>query len=236
MVLHVHSDRHMKPVTLFVCGLLVLGAGLYFSEGFLSQHQLPRPSAPQRVDGMSSIRLSAPDLDASNVPTRLDEASSARVAAASPTPQAGEAERPVGTAGAAAEPQGSDSSTSDANRNIDEMLDKGDRQQLIGKRVQLRVQVQDINNDPAFWVGSGDKRMLVVVRRDTRDNAARQEGLPSKHGIEPIDGPRMVAISGTIQRMPRAEEAASWNLTKDEKRLLASQGVYIQADRITPEG
>jgi hypothetical protein len=107
-----------------------------------------------------------------------------------------------------------------------------------GQHVELRVQAADANNDSAFIVGTGDNRMLVVMNRDTRTSADRQQGVPSRHGIAPIDGGgHMVTIVGTIEARPRhAEEMASWNLTRSEKLLLAEKGVYVRADRVTPDG
>jgi hypothetical protein len=80
--------------------------------------------------------------------------------------------------------------------------------------------------------------MLVAVNRDTRTSADRQQGVPSRHGVAPVDGgAHVVTIVGTIETAPRyAEEMASWNLTRSEKLLLAEKGVYVRADRVTPDG
>jgi hypothetical protein len=201
----------MKAVILAACGLLGLGVALYFTEGFV--REIPRPMLAERLDGGSSIRLSAPDLGPRSIATNLAEA-----------PAAQTAEQTVGTSGrdaAAGVPQ----TPSDV------------RLATAGQHVQLKVRADDINNDPAFAAGSGENQILVVMRRDTRTPEQDQEGVPPRHGIAPVDGGgHVVTIDGTIEPMPRYwEEMASWNLTRSEKLLLAEKGVYLRADRVSSE-
>ena len=111
-----------------------------------------------------------------------------------------------------------------------------DGQQLIGRRVDLHVTVQDVANDTAFWVGEGDNRLLVVTGRDNRNANKRQAGVPAAHGILPVRPGQQATISGTIQRLPKAEEMFSWQLTRTDAAELADRQFYIRADTVTGNG
>ena len=139
----------------------------------------------------------------------------------------------VGTAGheAAAEVEGGSIVT-----EIETITGSNDAMTLVGRRVDLHVDVQHRANDNAFWVGSPDNRVLVVFGRDNRDGLQRQRGLPAGHGIAPVRGGQRAAISGVIRPLPAAEEMASWNLTTDDKKEAAERKIYIRADRVSSEG
>ena len=92
--------------------------------------------------------------------------------------------------------------------------------ELVGRRVDLHVDVQERANDRALWVGSRDNRVLVVIGRDSRDLS---------------DGQRAM-ISGVIRQVPAAEERFSWDLTKDDQRELTDRKIYIRADTVVSEG
>jgi hypothetical protein len=111
-----------------------------------------------------------------------------------------------------------------------------DGNELVGRRVDLHVNVSDIINDTAFWVGEGDNRVLVVTGRDNRDGSARQQGLPPRHGLMPVQGGQQATISGTVLRLPRAEEMYSWDLTRNDAAELKSRPIYIRADTVTTSG
>ena len=106
-----------------------------------------------------------------------------------------------------------------------------DANELIGRRVDLSAPVQDVN-DVGFWVGEGDNRMFVVLGRDNRNGEKRQEGVPASHGISPIQSGQQARITGTIQRLPKAEEMYSWRLTRNEAAELMDRKVYIRADAV----
>jgi hypothetical protein len=110
---------------------------------------------------------------------------------------------------------------------LESMLGVADGQELVGRRVQLRVPVQRHVNDVAFWVGSGDKALLVVLARDTRDGLQRQRGEPGgvATGVD-ADGE---LISGTIERLPHAEAMFSWGLTNADVARLKERPVYLRA-------
>lgn len=141
---------------------------------------------------------------------------------------------PVGTAGAhddAAEARGGDLIS-----DIETITGTNDAMALVGRRVDLHVDVQDRANDYAFWVGSPDNRLLVVIGRDSRDGSQRQRGAPSNHRIAPVRGGQRAAISGVIRPAPKAEQRYSWNLTRDDERELADRKIYIDADTVSSEG
>jgi hypothetical protein len=140
----------------------------------------------------------------------------------------------VGTAGthdATAETDAPDVIT-----EIETITGANDGMGLVGRRVDLHVDVQNRANDYAFWVGPRDNRLLVVLARDTRDGSQRQQGRPSGHRISPVHGGQRAAISGIIRRVPKDEHRYSWNLTRDDDRELADRKIYIAADSVSSEG
>ena len=117
---------------------------------------------------------------------------------------------------------------------LDTITGMNDGHELVGRRVDLHVPVQQHLNDVAFWVGSADNRLLVVLSRDTRDGTARQKGLPSAHGIDAEYEEQMATISGTVHTIPKAEEMLSWGLTEADHEDLMDRRIYIRADAVTP--
>jgi hypothetical protein len=111
-----------------------------------------------------------------------------------------------------------------------------DGHELVGRRVDLHVTVADIANDVAFWIGENDNRVLVVIDRDNRNGAKRQAGAPPSHGILTVHRGQQAAISGTVQRRPKAEEMHSWGLTNDERARLSDRPIYVRADTVTANG
>jgi hypothetical protein len=140
----------------------------------------------------------------------------------------------VGTSGA--HDGAAEGNESNAVREIETITGANDGMALVGRRVDLHVDVQDIANDRAFWVGSADNRVLVVLGRDNRNGAQRQTGAPSSHGIAPVHDGQRAMISGVIRPMPRAEDMTGWALTVDEKKELAERKIYIRADTVSSEG
>ncbi len=108
-------------------------------------------------------------------------------------------------------------------------------QQLIGRRVDLHVTVQD-PNDVSFWAGEGDNRVLVVMSRDNRDGATRQVGKPPTHAVQALRAGEQATVSGSIQRLPNAEEMFSWQLTRSEAAEALDRQFYIRADTVAPNG
>jgi hypothetical protein len=140
----------------------------------------------------------------------------------------------VGTSGThdgAAEINGGDVIT-----EIETITGTNDGMRLVGRRVDLHVDVQGRANDHAFWVGSRDNRLLVVLRRDRRDGTQRQQGRPSNHGISPVHRGQRAAISGVIRATPAAEQRYSWSLTRNDEKELADRKIYIDADTVRSEG
>jgi hypothetical protein len=120
-------------------------------------------------------------------------------------------------------------------REIETITGTNDAMALVGRRVDLHVDVQERATDRAFWVGPADNRVLVVVARDNRDGVARQTGASAHHGIEPVRNGQRAAISGVIRAVPRAEQRLSWELTDHDAREVAERKVYIRADRVSLE-
>jgi hypothetical protein len=147
----------------------------------------------------------------------------------------------VGTSGAGIPPgvaDGGDDTTvvPAIIQELDTIAGSVDGQELIGRRVDLHVNVHSVPNDVAFWIGEKDNRLLVVLRRDTRDGRARQLGLPPRHGISPVHAGQQATISGSVQRLPKAEEMHSWQLTEPELAELLDRKLYIRADTVTTDG
>jgi hypothetical protein len=141
---------------------------------------------------------------------------------------------PVGTSGThagAAEDHGGEVIT-----EIETITGATDAMELIGRRVDLHVDVQKRANDGAFWVGSPDNRLLVVLGRDTRDSAQRQRGVSSGHHAVPVRDGQRATVSGVIRPVPVAEQRYSWNLTADDERELGDRKVYIRAETVMSEG
>src|SRR5262245_53454688 len=118
---------------------------------------------------------------------------------------------PVGTAGHEGADEADESPAT--LHDLETVTGTVDPHELIGQRVDLHVQVADINNDTSFWIGNKDNRMLVV-------HAAR-----SPNDIKPAAPGTMVRIRGTIEGIPNAEA-----------RAFEDQKVYIRAEQVTPEG
>ena len=140
----------------------------------------------------------------------------------------------VGTAGTHSEA----GSTEDAAvlREIETITGTNDASSLVGRRVDLHVDVHSRANDYAFWVGPKDNRVLVVWGRDNRDGTQRQAGLPAGHNVSPVRDGQRAAISGIVQAIPKAEERYSWDLTEQDERDLHERKIYIRADTVRPEG
>lgn len=123
-----------------------------------------------------------------------------------------------------------------ALRDIETITGANDGMALVGRRVDLHVDVQEMANDRAFWVGSADNRVLVVLGRDNRTQWHRQHSVPASHGIAPVHHGQRATISGVVRPMPGSEEMYSWALTTSEYKELADRKVYIRADSVRSEG
>jgi hypothetical protein len=111
----------------------------------------------------------------------------------------------------------------------------GTDRELIGRRISIELPVLESANDNAFWIGSGDNRLLVVVRRDRRDDAQRQQGAVAPNGIAPGRNGQTATITGTFQPIPAPEEMTSWGLTTRDKVQLARRPIYIRVDTVRTE-
>lgn len=144
----------------------------------------------------------------------------------------GDVPEPAGESGASAAP-----TPAAAIRELATITGSIDGQELIGRRVDLHVPVHQIASDAAFWVGDGDNRLLIVTEPEDRGGSARETGEPPSHGISPVHEGQQATISGSVQRVPNAEEmAARWRLSEQEAAELSDRMLYIRADRVTTNG
>jgi len=146
----------------------------------------------------------------------------------------GNGERAVGTSGAS--PAAGEEDGGQVVREIETITGANDAMTLVGRRVDLHVDVLSRANDHAFWVGSPDNRLLVVLGRDNRNGQKRQAGSPASHGIAPVNGGQTATISGVVQALPKAEDRFNWNLTEQDEDDLRARKVYIRADAVSSEG
>lgn len=140
----------------------------------------------------------------------------------------------VGTTGehAAEAEQDSGPPASGIIRDLETITGTNDGHELVGRRVDLHAPVSRHINDVAFWVGTGDNRVLVVLARDDRDGQERQRGEPSSTGISAMKAGQQATISGTIQRVPYAEAMYSWGLTTADRSELMDRRIYVKADSV----
>src|SRR3954468_9379248 len=164
--------------------------------------------------------------------TNRDEARPARNAMINGLPSAGEHDA-VGTSGTDHGTPGQAENSGSVIRELETITGLVDRRPLIGRKVDLHVPVASSANDQAFWIGEKDNRVLVVPRRDHRDSVKRQAGLVADNGIARLEAGTTAAITGSIQKLPIAEEMYSWGLTSEERSELGGDGVYLRADTIT---
>jgi hypothetical protein len=106
---------------------------------------------------------------------------------------------------------------------LESILGAGNGSDLLGRRLQVRVPIHQHINDVAFWVGSGDDALLVVLTRDTRNGVERAHGDPGD--VRPVGD----VITGTIERLPHAEAMFSWGLTNADVARLNERPVYLRA-------
>lgn len=137
----------------------------------------------------------------------------------------------VGTSGSVIET--SDKPHDSVIREIETITGLSDGHPLIGRKVELHVPIAGQANDQAFWIGSNDNRVLVVPHRDRRNGSERQAGRLADNAVAPLEAGETVLISGSIQKLPAAEERFNWDLTNHDEREVAASGVYLRADTVT---
>jgi hypothetical protein len=137
----------------------------------------------------------------------------------------------VGTSGELSEPREADVSPG-VIRDLETITGVNDGHVFVGRRVELQVPVSRHVNDAAFWVGSGDNRLLVVLTRESRDGATRQRGGPSTAvGLVPVG--ELAVVSGSIQQVPDAEAMRSWGLTSADLTELMDRRIFLRADIVS---
>jgi hypothetical protein len=146
---------------------------------------------------------------------------------------------PVGTSGllttaTAGQPAGT-SAAAEPIQDLSTILGTDNPRTLVGRRVEISVPVVQDQTLTKFWIGPQEDRMLVVLARDTRDGGERQASVPPQHGIVPLRRGQGAVVSGVVERVPRPEERASWDLTAAQTRDVERRGVYIRADKVTAQ-
>jgi len=121
-------------------------------------------------------------------------------------------------------------------REIETITGANDGMALVGRRVDLHVDVQERANDVAFWVGPRDNRVLVVLARENRSGRQRRQGEPAGHRIAPVHGGQRAVIAGVIRQASTAEDMESWNLPDKDKAELDERKIYIRAETVASEG
>ncbi len=101
-----------------------------------------------------------------------------------------------------------------------------------GDRVSITIPFHDVANDLSFWADVNGMPMLVVMDRDIRSAAQRQQGLPPRHDIDVARGAAAMVITGTIARLPSDEAMYSWGLTNADRAEARRQGVYLRAESV----
>ncbi len=119
---------------------------------------------------------------------------------------------------------------------IETITGANDGMMLVGRRVDLHVDVQKRVSDHAFWVGSADNRVLVVLVQDDPRGPGHHQGRLSRHQIVPVHRGQRAAIAGVIRSMPKPGQLAGWRLTRDDVEELTDRKIYIRADSVSSEG
>jgi len=135
----------------------------------------------------------------------------------------------VGTAGVVSDPD------LPAIREIESIARASDPRELLGRKVDLRIPIDGRANNVAFWIGPADNRVLVVMERDRRSAAARQQSLVPSNDIAPLQAGQQADIAGTIQRVPHEEERYSWGLSTRDVKEIESRSIYIRAESVRVE-
>jgi hypothetical protein len=140
----------------------------------------------------------------------------------------------VGTSGAINDADQDRNRPAEGNviHELETITGTNDGHELVGRRVDLHVPVNQHINDVAFWIGAGDNRLLVVMARDDRDAAERQRGAPSHGGLESFQAGQRATISGSIQRVPYGEAMYGWGLTDADRAELMERRIYLRADTV----
>lgn len=121
-------------------------------------------------------------------------------------------------------------------REIETITGANDGMVLVGRRVDLHVDVQTCANDVAFWVGPRDNRVLVVLAPDNRSARWGKQSEPTGHRIVPVRGGQRAVITGVIRPVSTAEDLESWKLTDLDRSELDERKIYIRADAVASEG
>src|SRR5262245_53162697 len=83
--------------------------------------------------------------------------------------------------------------------DLDTITGATDSMTFVGTRVDLHADVQEVSSDHAFWIGSPDNRVLVVL-----------SGSGHTHRIVPVRVGQRATVEGVIRRVPSPDHTANW--------------------------
>jgi hypothetical protein len=117
-------------------------------------------------------------------------------------------------------------------RDWETITGTNDGHELVGRRVDLLVPVDQHINDVALWVGPKDNHILVVLARDSRPTRSLQDEESASTDLALVRAGQRATVTGTIQRVPHPEGMYSWGLTNADRRDLMERPIYLKADAV----
>jgi len=130
----------------------------------------------------------------------------------------------VGTSGVASTTAATDVVQPVLIQEVETITGTIDGHELVGRKVDLHAAAGARASDMAFWMGSRDNRILVVISPR------------SKHRRVSVRPGQQAAVSGMVRRLPPAAEMMAWNLTAEDAAEAADRRIYISADSVASSG
>jgi hypothetical protein len=118
----------------------------------------------------------------------------------------------------------------DVITDIETITGANDGMSLVGRRVDLHVDVHDRVGERAFWVGPPGNRVFVVMVSDTVSETR------ASHRVVPVRRGQRAAVIGTIRPVAHVPAATPSSLSGDELRALDDRMIYIRAQSVSSEG
>jgi hypothetical protein len=116
--------------------------------------------------------------------------------------------------------------SSDVVNEIETITGANDGMSLVGRRVDLHVDVHGRVGERAFWAGPPGNRVLVVMASDDR----------SMHRLLPVRPGQRAAVIGTIRPVPYVPATTPSILSAEELRALDDRMIYVRAESVSSEG
>jgi hypothetical protein len=109
-----------------------------------------------------------------------------------------------------------------------------DQHSLVGRQVDLDLSAGPLATQTAFWVGSKDNRVLVVLGQNNRTQK-RRPGQVATSGVTPVQPGEALRIVGTIEAVPPPSARYSRGLEESVRASLRDEKIYIRATSLSPE-